>query len=255
MKHFIIILIIIATLAGGGYFYASQYEPAKLTTVEEYIAEQINNIQKQISSLTTSEKTPEIEAKTITNVVLEEDQELGDNFEEALNTLIQNVAIAVADYKKERPDLGNLIENYKLEDPKYVEKRSLEIAEIAKSLQDKANQVMLKFKNANKRMRELIKQAPETEQAAMTEKWQTLMQQNMTAYYEFFKQDIDTARAESDLMNFYKEIFGTYRYDPQNNNLSFTNKEDQSQVQTLRLRINRARRQNAEKKITRQNQQ
>ncbi|MEM7618789.1 MAG: hypothetical protein AAF244_05365 [Pseudomonadota bacterium] len=168
--------------------------------------------------------------------------EIGEQFEDTLNALVEDVKEAMDGYQKMRDEMTSLVEKENLIDAEVVQKNTQKMEELVKELRGRADKFVKSFEDANSNISDLIAQVSVEERSALREKWTGMVNEQIGLYYQFFNREGDAARTYQKFLRFYANNIGRYKYNMVTQKFEFDNLGTQAVADELRAEVNRMRR-------------
>lgn len=210
----LLVIALLIVLSGGGYIL---YQ---------------NNEQKQIELA-----QKEAEAKEAAERAHQEKIEQAQRFEDFINGFLQQVASEVADYKKSRNVLKNLVEPANLREPEYIQENAKLAESLVMSLQLKMDDVMKSFEAADQKAQTLINELEGESQKTIQEKWIQVRDENAQKFAIYFSMEQDILTAHLRLIEFYEAHSDELEIDVANGHILFEDINLQEEEAMLRGRI------------------
>ncbi len=241
-----LIFAVAVAVVVGGFFYISEKKPEDKPIIkkEPVFEERVLPFPvippvKEIEEAPVVEVEDDVEIPAVENIELGAEPELGKQFEQILNSLLAEVQEVFNVYRKERKVISDLVKEENLRDPKYVEENAVLMTEVTAKLRKKADEVLAIFEKADTDIQEILAGVSEESRQELTEKWDALVQENIGAYQNFFRNEEKAAKAHASLMRFYYKKRNAYSFDEKTKKIVFVKSSDQEFARKLRVQVNR----------------
>ncbi len=157
--------------------------------------------------------------------------------ENLLNDFIHSVATLADEYKAKRKVLRDLVNPENLGSPEYVDENARLMQALIPELQGRMDAIMTVFRDTEGKVRERITDYDATAGEAILESWRKVRDDRATMYLAYFSSETDIFQAYQDMMAFYLQKKGVYRFDRSSGGLLFPKPEDKVTEQEMRQRI------------------
>jgi len=212
--NFLLVLALLATLAGGGYILQQNY------------------LQKQMEIQQAEEEAARLRVEEA-----REAQALKVAFDEFLESFLQNLEEEAEVYKKRRTVLLGLAKPSNMRAPEYIEENARLADSTFMALQLQMDKILGLFKAADEQAQPLIAQFEEVEAEAVRASWRDLQETQAEQFMNYFKKDQDVLLVYRDLIEFYDAKKDVLNVDVISERVVFDSLEDQEHEALLRGKI------------------
>lgn len=158
---------------------------------------------------------------------------LEQQFETVLNDFLADMADQMDSYQKRRRVMINLIKPENLREPLFVKENYEMMEMLAPTLEQKMNEVMAVFADADKKINALVSDQPAEKRDVILGEWEALKKKQATPYTEFFALEQDILDSYQELISFYYTKSGEFEVGTEKQEVVFTDSADQEKQQKM----------------------
>lgn len=149
-------------------------------------------------------------------------QKIRTDFENTINTFLQNVDTQVAAYQRKRNAIRDMVKPENMRQFEYVAENKAMATEVISGMEADMDQIIASFPVADQAMRNFLNNNKNDELDTLLGKWESVKNEQLALYVDFFSMEKELLAQYQSVFDIYLQSEGGYQVDAASNEVSFS---------------------------------